>query len=383
YEPESNDGEMTEARLRTLATTELNKHNKPQVEYTIEAASIEAEFPHEKVLIGDKVRIKDDLTEPYFYVDATIKEVTRSVFDKHIKSYVLGEITEHERIDLRKYFTEMLGIIQERLKNTNSNLDNIVTIIDQEVERRIHKGATPPDFPINGQLWLDTSNKKNPVLKEYFNGVWLERITNVSDPEDIGAITREQAMYEAVLSAFENFKVLHSQLMVEALAVKESKYINQTHIDNIKAKLQQVISTYELIRDELAKYEDDARITLEISNYLHQLMLDYSSAVSSLRTALQEANEFAMAYLGYLQSQYTDEKYDEALSTVADKFGLTYEDGILLGNAVLMSDLESTKESLEQQLKEANTTLTDMIDNITGDNRNYIIGTSLMDDSQF
>src|SRR5699024_9338329 len=45
--------------------------------------------------------------------------------------------------------------------------------------------------------------------------------------------------------------------------------------------------------------------------------------------------------------------------------------------------LESTKESLEQQLKEANTTLTDMIDNITGDNRNYIIGTSLMDDSQF
>src|SRR5699024_8302978 len=110
---------------------------------------------------------------------------------------------------------------------------------------------------------------------------------------------------------------------------------------------------------------------------------DYSSAVSSLRTALQEANEFAMAYLGYLQSQYTDEKYDEALSTVADKFGLTYEDGILLGNAVLMSDLESTKESLEQQLKEANTTLTDMIDNITGDSRNYIIGTSLMDDSQF
>src|SRR5699024_1055190 len=110
---------------------------------------------------------------------------------------------------------------------------------------------------------------------------------------------------------------------------------------------------------------------------------DYSSAVSSLRTALQEANEFAMAYLGYLQSQYTDEKYDEALSTVADKFGLTYEDGILLGNAVLMSDLESTKESLEQQLKEANTTLTDMIDDITGDSRNMLIGTSLIDPTHF
>lgn len=383
YEPESNDGEMTETRLRTLATTELNKHNKPKVEYSISAVSIEEQFPHERVLIGDKIRLKDDLSEPYFYVDATIKEVTRSVFDKHSKSYVLGEITEHDRIDLRKYFQNMLGELRERLKNTNSNLDNIVTIIDTEVERRIHRGDTPPENPINGQLWMDTSDRDRVIIKEYFNGEWIERITNVHDAEDIGAITREQAMYEAILSAFENFKVLHSQLMVEALAVKDNKYINQTHIDNINAKLQQVISTYELIRDELAAHEDDARITLDVSNYLHQLMLDYSSAVSSLRTALQEANEFAMAHLAYLQSQYTDEKYDEALSTVADKFGLTYEDGILLGNAVLMSDLESTRDSLEQQLKEANTTLTDMVDSITGDSRNMIIGTSLIDDTHF
>src|SRR5699024_9489869 len=85
YEPESDNSEMTKARLTTLATTELNKHNKPKVDYTIDAVSVEEQFSHEKVRIGDNVRIKDDLTEPYFYVDATVKEVTRSIFNKNSK----------------------------------------------------------------------------------------------------------------------------------------------------------------------------------------------------------------------------------------------------------------------------------------------------------
>lgn len=383
YEPESDNTDMTEERLRTLAKTELNKHNKPKVEYSIEAISIEEQFPHERVRIGDKIRLKDDLSKPFFYVDATVKEVTRSVFNKDSKSYVLGEITEHQRMDLRKHFNALLSELRERLKETDSNLDNIVTIIDEEVERRIHKGETPPDNPINDQLWLDLSNPDNPVLKRYWNGEWIEEITAVNKPEDIGAISREQAMFEAILSSFENLKAVHAQLLAESNTIKLNKYINQTHIDNINAKLQTVIDTFNVLDSEISKHKDASKITLEESNYVHQLMLDYSTAVSNLRTSITEATNFATAHLEYLQSKYTDEKYDEAMGEVAETFGLTYEDGVLTGNAVLMSDLETTREDLENQLTTTKNTLNDMINSITGDSRNMLIGTSLIDPTHF
>lgn len=383
YEPESSDEDMTEARLRTLATTELNKHNKPKVEYSIEAVSIEEEYPHEKVVLGDKIRLKDDVSEPFFYVDATVKEVTRSIFDKHSKEFVLGEITEHDRLDLRRYFTDLLGKLQQRLRDTNSNLDNIVTIIDQEVERRIYKQDTPPKNPINGQLWLDTSNPDKPILKEYFNGEWLERISAVKDPEDIGAISREQAMFETILSSFNNLKVVHEQLLIESNLIKENKYINQSHIDDIDNKLQAVISSYNQLSEEINKHSDSSRVTLEEANYINQLMMDYSSSVYALRESITVATEFATAHLEYLQSKYTDEKYNEALDQVAETFGLINEDGVLIGDAVLMKDLQDTRDELQQQLTDSTNTLNDMIDSITGDNRNFIIGTSLIDDSQF
>lgn len=102
YEPESDDQNMTKSRLETLARTQLNKVKNPKTDYTIDAVDLEQFLGHEKVRIGDKIRIKDDLQEPYFYADATVKEVKRSIFDPLSKSYVLGDVTEYNREDITK-----------------------------------------------------------------------------------------------------------------------------------------------------------------------------------------------------------------------------------------------------------------------------------------
>lgn len=383
YEPQSDDTDMTLKRLTTLATTELNKRKQPTIDYDIDAVDLEEFLSHEQVRIGDKVRIKDDEQEPTFYADATVKEVSRSIFNKLDKKYVLGEIVEYKKEDITKLFNKLKSQISERLKNTNSNLDNIVTKIDEEVERRIYKQDTPPDNPINDQLWLDTSVPGKPILKRYFNGNWNVEIKAVTEPSDIDAVSREQAMYEAALSSFANLVVTHEQLLVEAAKVKLNKYLTESHISNIDTQLQSVINTYNSLKTTLDSHKESASITLEESNNVHQLMLNYSSSVSQLRTVLHESTKYAADRLEFLQSQYTEEKYNDVLNEIANKFGLVNQDGVLKGDAALAKDLEQAKKDLEKQIEDTKNNLNDMIDSITGDNRNLIVGTSLIDESHF
>ena len=62
----------------------------------------------------------------------------------------------------------------------NDNVNNVNTIVKDVVageleyfERKIFKGATTPDNPVNDMLWYDTSNPNVAVLRRYWNGEWL------------------------------------------------------------------------------------------------------------------------------------------------------------------------------------------------------------------
>ncbi|HBV22275.1 MAG TPA: hypothetical protein DEB42_00590 [Jeotgalicoccus sp.] len=357
YEPQSDDGGMTEARLRTLATTELNKRKQPKIDYSIEAVDLEEFLAHEQVRIGDKIRIKDDLQEPMFYADATVKGVVRSIFNPLDKTYTLGEITEYTKEDITKIFEQFRALLAKRMAETQSNLDNIVTIIDTAVERRIFKQPNPPENPINGQLWLDTSNSDKPVLMEYFNGQWIVRIAAVTEADDIGAITRSQAMYEAILTALESFEVLHIQILTEANQIKLNKYLNQSNKDNLDNRILTVVDTHNDLKAEIAKHEDTKAITLDDANDIQLLMSAYTDSIKNLKEAITIATNYAMEHLAILQSQYSEEKYTEALEEVAGKFGMTVEDGKLIGDTVLLEDLNNTKTELQNQLDAAKETL--------------------------
>src|SRR5699024_10271609 len=219
--------------------------------------------------------------------------------------------------------------------------------------------------PINGQLWLDTSNPDKPILKEYFNGIWVERISAVKDPEDIGAISRVQAMYEAIISSFNNIQVLHEQLLTQANIILVNKYLNQTNKDNVTAKLHTLITTYNAIKTEINKYKSSEKVTLEQANRLQMLMIDYTNAVKQLQEAITVAENYAMEHLAILQAQYTEEKYLEALNEVAEKFGLRVEEGKLIGDADFLNELTETRNNLQSQLDTATSTL----ENLKKDNK--------------
>lgn len=84
YEPFTDDLSMTVDRLETLAKTELKKRINAAIEYHVEAASIESIFgkEHEKVRLGDYIRVKDEEFSPPLYLDARVIEIERDITDK-------------------------------------------------------------------------------------------------------------------------------------------------------------------------------------------------------------------------------------------------------------------------------------------------------------
>lgn len=107
YEPESSDVEMTLAELDKYGRTELNKRIASVYEYTVTAASLEELFPHEKVRLGDRVRLKNPEFSPPLYADARVIRIERSLTDPDAKTYNIGEIVSYDEEEILQTFRKL------------------------------------------------------------------------------------------------------------------------------------------------------------------------------------------------------------------------------------------------------------------------------------
>ncbi|WP_078430487.1 phage tail spike protein [Alkalihalobacterium alkalinitrilicum] len=117
YEPQSEDQDMTEERLRSLGETELNKRINSVVQYEADQASIEHIFgyEHEKVRLGDTTRIKDTSYAPALYMEARVISVERSISDPSQKKYILGDFIEYDEEDLKANFRALQKIVAQKV----------------------------------------------------------------------------------------------------------------------------------------------------------------------------------------------------------------------------------------------------------------------------
>lgn len=117
YSPEVNDDNMTESQLKVLTENELKKRIDSIVSYGGEAASIEHVFSreHEKIRVGQIVRIKDIGYNPPLYVEARIQELDRNYITKAIKGYKIGNYTQFKKTDLEKQIANLKSVINDKI----------------------------------------------------------------------------------------------------------------------------------------------------------------------------------------------------------------------------------------------------------------------------
>nr|WP_315293442.1 phage tail spike protein [Mammaliicoccus lentus] len=355
YEPESDDQDMTLERLTTLTKTELNKRKASALSYEIEAFDLEKEYPHEIIRFGDIVRIKNPDYTPSLYAESEVIGFTHELISDEL-TWNFGNIVEYKEDDLLKYFRSRLEELEKKMNNDISNVETIITDrIDDEIERlqrKLHRGPTPPNNPEEGDFWFDTSNPNVAVLREFVNGEWKH--ASAHDVEQIGGLSKEVIIYRQVLEASQVLSVEIANQYERCNVALNSEYLVDLDVKNkLQSALNDMLAQLQIVID----YSDS--MTEETAT-IGRLM-DWQSALVDLRTeyyfmlvTLIDAEKSIQERLKYLQSQYTEEKFNEAMQNVADKFGFEYtEDGFLVGEGSLISGaIQALREDTEEQFKQ-------------------------------
>ncbi|MEI2005331.1 phage tail spike protein [Staphylococcus aureus] len=355
YEPQSDDQNMNETRLRSLAKTELNKRKSAVMSYEITSTDLEVTYPHEIISIGDTVRVKHRDFNPPLYVEAEVIAEEYNIISEN-STYTFGQPKEFKELELREEFNKRLNIIHQKLNDNISNINTIVKdVVDSELEyfeRKIHKSDTPPENPVNDMLWYDTSNPDVAVLRRYWNGRWIEETPN--DVEKLGGITREKALFSELNNIFINLSIQHASLLSEATELLNSEYLVDNDLKaDLQASLDAVIDVYNQIKNNLESMTPE---TATIGRLIDTktLFLEYRKKLQDVYTDVEDVKIAISDRFKLLQSQYTDEKYKEALEIIATKFGLTVnEDLQLVGEPnVVKSAIEAARESTKEQLRD-------------------------------
>lgn len=249
-----------------------------------------------------------------------------------------------------------MNIIHQKLNDNISNINTIVKdVVDGELEyfeRKIHKSDTPPENPVNDMLWYDTSNPDVAVLRRYWNGRWIEETPN--DVEKLGGITREKALFSELNNIFINLSIQHASLLSEATELLNSEYLVDNDLKaDLQASLDAVIDVYNQIKNNLESMTPETATIGRLVD-TQALFLEYRKKLQDVYTDVEDVKIAISDRFKLLQSQYTDEKYKEALEIIATKFGLTVnEDLQLVGEPnVVKSAIEAARESTKEQLRD-------------------------------
>ncbi|WP_241954781.1 phage tail spike protein, partial [Staphylococcus agnetis] len=358
YEPETEDENMTEQRLRTLGTTQLNKVKSAAVSYDVTSLDIKKAYPHEIIRLGDIVRVKDRDFTPALYVEGEVISETYNPLT-NVSVYSFGNYVEYKESDLRAEFAKKLDAIRQKLNDGLTNVNTIVAdVVEGKLEyfeRKIIKGAEPPENPVNDMLWLDTSNPDVAVLRRYWEERWIN--ATAEKAEDIGAITREKALYSELNNTFVNLSIQHSKLLNEMHYVMNSEYLVDFDLkDELNSKLDATVSIYNNIKNNIDSMTDETATIGKLID-TQTLFLNYRTTMQELYTVVERAKIAIDERFKLLQSQYTEEKFRDALQGIADKFGLQVnEQNQLVGepNVVekaVIAVREDTKEQLRDYVK--------------------------------
>jgi len=351
YEPESNDESMTLKRLTTLAKTEMNKRNNASVSYEVSSVDISKFYNDVAINIRDIVRVKDRDFNPPLYIETEVVGVVYDWLDD-VSDYKFGTVKEYKEYELREFFYKKLDEITKKVNDKNSNVDTIVTDMLNSTleyyERKIFKGYEPPSNPKDDTLWYDTTNPNVAVLRRYHNGEWINE--TVSNVKQIGGVTREQALYSELKNSFINLGIQHSKLDNEVSTLLSSEYLVDESIKNdLTQSLYELSNTYSYINSNLNSInEETATIGFLIDT--QQLFMTYRQQLHELNRAIKTAQYAIDQRLKLLQSQYTDEKFNEAMTNIANTLPNGQWDAnkqVLLADIPNKDDVENLKNTLQ------------------------------------
>ncbi len=273
YTPETDNKDMTPARLLQLAKTELKKRVDTIVSYDVNAYDISRipGFEHEAVNEGDTVFIKDPTLNPPLYLEARVIVGDESHKDNRATKYKFGNYREivDPNAELRRLYQRILSSLQDKVPKdvfddlanrvgnteltaeealkraeqaekeakasqdiTNKVIEDLKNYQTTIIEQPTAPTSPPHKLEVNKTLWLDSSNTANKILKMFRgNGKWERIVPDTSAQElelaelikEVGTIKGEVTQLKKDVST--NIQGLKDQ------ATEINKKVDRTYLD--------------------------------------------------------------------------------------------------------------------------------------------------------
>ncbi|XVL11088.1 phage tail spike protein [Staphylococcus xylosus] len=369
YKPESQDSDITESRLKALGENELDKIKTASVTYEISSLDIDYLHQHESTSIGDTIRVKDTDFNPPLYLEAEVIGEEYDLLGKE-SVYSFGKVIRYNEEDLTQFFRQRLQEIREKLNdditNLNTQLQETAEYTEKYYEQKIVKQPEPPTNPVDDMLWYDTSNPDVAVLRRYRNGEWHNQ--TASDVQQLGGMTREETIYNELVSTFEDLQLQHSMLQTDVYDVINSQYLVDTQLkEQVQTDLDSVSVVFNQIKTNLDSMDKDTATIGKLID-TQAMFQDYRENLQKLNDSLQNAKISIDERLKLLQQQYTEEKFNDAMTEVAKTLPngeWNSETGQLLAdipNQEQLNDLKTTVNAyVDGEIKTLNDNLVDKI----------------------
>lgn len=369
YKPESQNNDITESRLKALGENELDKIKTASVTYEISSLDIDYLHQHESTSIGDTIRVKDEDFNPPLYLEVDVIGEEYDLLSKE-SVYSFGKVIRYNEEDLTQFFRQRLQEIRNKLNdditNLNTQLQETAEYTEKYYEQKIIKQPEPPTNPVDDMLWYDTSNPDVAVLRRYRNGEWHNQ--TASDVQQLGGMTREETIYNELTRTFDDLQLQHSMLQTDVYEVINSQYLVDTKLkDQVQTDLDSVSLVFNQIKTNLDSMDKDTATIGKLID-TQAMFQDYRENLQKLNDSVQNAKISIDERLKLLQQQYTEEKFNNAMTEVAKTLPngeWNSETGHLLAdipNQDQLNDLKTTVNAyVDGEIKTLNDNLVDKI----------------------
>lgn len=208
YEPQTENSEMTEERLRTLGEMELAKRISTQVQYKLSTIALEHIYglEHEKVRLGDTNRVKDESKNPPIYLDARVISIRRSIKKRARKFVEYGDFIEYTREEVMGEWKKLQAEFQRKLAqlmlvSITSSAGNIFKNGEGSTVLTVNTFLGGAEYDMNGTIYTYqwTKRDKDGNVDASFNKTGKSITVTSADVLESAAFSAEVSMSGTVL----------------------------------------------------------------------------------------------------------------------------------------------------------------------------------------
>lgn len=222
----------------------------------------------------------------------------------------------------------------------NNKYSSKIAAIKREISQLEEKLKTASDDIIH----------VTPILYVYKNGQWVR--ASVDNVEEIGGMTRESTLYETLKLRYQRNEIAYTNAYNQYVNLTDDKYyeyVKQELKEQYTLSINALTDKYNVMKKS---FESINGLDPSMDSITHtiQLSLEFEKTLQEHNNVHRDVRKNYDEYIRQLQSQFTEEKFVEAMEQIASAIGGKWDGNEIIANIPNQKELEELNNSIREYL---------------------------------